>query len=56
MWCVIVKAEAPFAIGPFRSKQRAEWVADRWNAKHDREGEYAVAEPMYTFEQAEDEL
>lgn len=56
MWCVIVQAESPMAIGPFRSEERAEQVAARWNAEHDRDSEYAKAEPMYTYEQAEREL
>lgn len=56
MWCVIIQAEIPIAIGPFRSEGKAETVADEWNSSHPDSGAFAVAELLMTVEQAEREL
>lgn len=54
MFVVIVEAEiSAVPIGPFRSEEKAEKVAARWNKEHP--GNSASVEPLLSYEEAEKE-
>lgn len=46
MWVVVIEGDNyPEVVGPFRSGEKAERLADQWNATHKAEDGYAHARP-----------
>lgn len=46
MYVVVIDCEVPQVIGPFRSEQRADAIAEKWNAEHDTNDDgYAWVRP-----------